>query len=160
VTTTLHITRSIQKSYGQSRLERITPPSKGPIVGPSKGPSKYHPKIPARSLGGYISLIVPPPFAMATPVMYQYLKLSMRIAYILPNKPARVRRVMSTGRVFARAVGICNSVNTVKQTKYNDFFPKVSLRGASISGPIPNITTNPVWQPTTAFSEAFKDSAI
>jgi hypothetical protein len=67
---------------------------------------------------------------------------------------------MSTGRVFARAVGICNIVNAVKQKRYSDFLPNVSLRGARMRGPIPNMHTKPVWQAITSFSEAFRDSAI
>jgi hypothetical protein len=68
----------------------MTPPSRGPIVGPNNGPNRYHPKIPARSLAPYISLIVPPPFAIPT----------------LPKKPAKVRIVTRTGRFGASAVGI------------------------------------------------------
>ena len=64
--------------------------------------------------------------------------------YVLPKKPAKVRKVMRTGKVFARAVGIWSRVNAVKQIKYSGFLPKVSLSGARISGPTPNMTTNPV----------------
>jgi len=51
-------------------------------------------------------------------------------------------------------------VNKVKQIKYSGLLPKVSLKGASMRGPIPSMITKPVWQPITSFSEAFNDSAI
>ena len=80
--------------------------------------------------------------------------------YVLPKNQANVRRVMRTSKVFARAVGIWSKVKKVKQIRQRGFLPNVSLRGARRIGPIPNTTTNPVWQPITSFSRAFKDSAI
>lgn len=118
----------IQKSQGHFRLSRMMAPRSGPIVGPRSGPRRYQPKIPARSLGAYISLIVPPPLAIP----------------ILPKKPAIVLKVMSTGNVFANAVGICSKVKMVKHTRYRGFLPNVSDSGAKTKGPIPSMTTKPV----------------
>jgi hypothetical protein len=53
-----------------------------------------------------------------------------------------------------------SKVNKVKQIRYRGFLPNVSLRGARRRGPIPNTTTNPVWQPITSISRAFKDPTI
>ena len=57
----------IQKTQRQERLSTMRPPKRGPRVGPMRGPRRYQPKIPARSSGGNMSLIVPPPLAMPMP---------------------------------------------------------------------------------------------
>jgi hypothetical protein len=80
--------------------------------------------------------------------------------YVLPKNPAKVRMVMRVDRFGLKAVGICNNVKRVKHVKYNTFRPKVSESGARISGPIPSMTTKPVWQPMTAFLDVLRDSAI
>ena len=59
-----------------------------------------------------------------------------------------------------KAVGICRRVKIVKDVKYRGLLPNVSKRGARMSGPIPNMITNPVWQPITLFLSTFRDSAI
>ena len=85
----------------------MIPPSKGPRVGPRRGPRRYHPKIPALSLGSYISLMVPPPFAIDT-AKFQSVKGSpeVNISIIPPKNPLIVRNKMRTGKLFARAEGI------------------------------------------------------
>jgi len=48
----------------------------------------------------------------------------------------------------------------VKHQRYIAFRPKVSDKGARIRGPIPSITTKPVWQLMTAVCVTFRDFAI
>lgn len=98
-----------------------------------------------------MSLIVPPPFRIATPMESQYLKSLCINMYVLPKNPVKARRVMRTGNVFARAGRISSKVKTVKQIKYSGFLPNVSLRGARTTGPIPSMTAEPVKQPITSF---------
>ena len=60
----------------------------------------YHPTTRVRSTALYMSLIVPPPFAILA----------------LPKNPDRNRKPMSMLIFVARAHGICINVNTLKQT--------------------------------------------
>jgi len=134
----------IQNTQRQPSFSTTTPPSSGPIVGPRSGPSRYHPKILARSCGVHISLIVPPPFAIPT----------------LPKKPESVRTATSVATFGLNAVGIWRSVKMVKQIRYSFLLPNVSESGASISGPMPSITTKPVVAPTTCVLSHRRSSAI
>ena len=79
---------------------------------------------------------------------------------ILPKNPLKVRTVISPWIFGANAVGICNSANIEKQTRYSFLRPKVSERGARISGPIPSRTTKPVVAPTTTSPVVLRSSAI
>lgn len=59
-----------------------------------------------------------------------------------------------------KAVGICNTANSEKQSMYNRRLPKVSDNGARIKGPMPRKTTKPVVAPITVSGEVCKSSAI
>ena len=77
----------------------MTPPINGPRAGPRRGPRRYIPNTPARSSGVYMSLIVPPPFAIPTE----------------PKNPASVRMTRKVSKFGLSAVGICRIVNIPKQ---------------------------------------------
>lgn len=104
----------------------------------------HHPNTPARSSGTNISDIVPPPLLIPT----------------LPKKPDSVRTAIKHSKFGLNAVGICSKLNRPKHIIYNLRRPKVSLSGASIKGPIPRNTTNPVVAPTTAVTSTLRSFAI
>lgn len=64
----------------------MRPPKRGPRVGPSRGPRRYQPNMPARWLGWNMSLIVPPPLAMPTPVLESVLSYLDIERLSLPEK--------------------------------------------------------------------------
>lgn len=114
-----------------------------------------------------MSLIVPPPFAIPTPVMlisHRFRKLSSTVAKsiwdVLPKKPLIVLTAIKHATLGLNAVGICSKAKIEKHTRYSDRLPKVSDRGARTSGPIPRKTTKPVVAPTTISSVVFRSVAI
>ena len=94
----------IQKIQRQPKYWTMRPPNRGPSVGPRRGPRRYQPKTPLRRisierfcelvrketyalwLGWNMSLMVPPPLAMPTPINCQYIRhihLLFRIQYVV-----------------------------------------------------------------------------
>ena len=123
-----------------------------------------------------MSLIVPPPFAIPTPIyifvsrypwhlenklfVSNKMRQTVKRANILPKNPLTVRTASKASTLGLRAVGICNNAKIEKQTRYKGLRPNVSLKGAKIRGPMPRRTTNPVVAPTMTLGVVSRSSAI